>query len=353
MEHYSNFIGIDLGDRNSHVCVTDGAGAVLRELSVKTELVALVGALSAWPGSRVALETGTHSLWVARGLLAAGHSVVVADSRRVALIHGNMKKCDVVDARTLARLVRVDPELLSPVHVRSERTQGHLELLRARDALVGARTGLINHVRGAVKSFGERLGACSSEVFARKAGEQLPAALRAALLPVLELIGTLTAQIKGYDGKIATVSEEQYPAVELLRSVPGVGPITALGFVLSVESPGRFGRSRQLGAYFGLVPRRDQSGERDPQLRITKAGDAFMRRLLVSAAQYILGPFGPDTALRRWGLAKAAGGKRAKRVAVVAVARKLAVMLHAMWSNGTLYEADGPPKLLATALEVV
>lgn len=353
MEECISFVGIDLGDKNSHVCVTDGTGAVMREFLVKTERAALVGALVAWPGSRVALETGTHSLWAARALGAAGHSVVVADARRVALIHGNLKKCDVVDARTLARLVRVDVELLSPVHVRSERTQGHLELLRARDALVGARTSLINHVRGAVKSFGARLGACGSEAFARKAAEQLPETLKEALLPVVEQIGALTVQIKGYDGKIEAVSEAQYPAVELLRSVPGVGPITALGYVLTVESPGRFGRGRQVGAYFGLVPRRDQSGERDPQLRITKAGDAFMRRLLVSAAQYILGPFGPDTALRRWGLAKAAGGKRAKRVAVVAVARKLAVLLHALWSNGTMYEADGPPKVMATAMATV
>jgi transposase len=288
-------------------------------------------------------------LWVARALLGAGHSVVVADARRVALIHANVKKCDAVDARTLARLVRLDVELLSPVHVRSERTQGHLELLRARDALVGARTALINHVRGAVKSFGERLAGCGADAFAKRAVEQLPGALKAALLPVVEQVGSLTAQIKEYDVKIAAVSEQEYPAVELLRSVPGVGPITSLAYVLTVESPGRFARGRQVGAYFGLVPRRDQSGERDPQLRITKAGDGFMRRLLVSAAQYILGPFGPDTALRRWGLGKAAGGKRAKRVAVVAVARKLAVLLHAMWSDGTLYEADGPPKVMAAA----
>lgn len=344
MNEYSTYVGIDLGDKKSHVCVTDAVGTVVREFAVKTERSALAEALVPWPCSRVALETGTHSLWASRALEAAGHSVVVADARRVALIHKNAKKCDAVDARLLARLVRVDVEMLFPVYVRSERTQADLELLRARDVLVGARTSFINHVRGAVKSYGERLAPCGADVFARKALEQLPEALREALLPVVEQIGSLTAGIKEFDAKIDAVSEERYPAVAVLRSVPGVGPITALAYVLTVESPERFGSGRQVGAYFGLVPRRDQSGERDPQLGITKAGDEFVRRLLVSAAHYILGPFGPDTALRRWGLSKASGGKRAKRVAVVAVARKLAVLLHSMWSNGTLYEPDGLPK---------
>lgn len=344
MDHHSTFVGIDLGDRKSHVCVTDDAGKVLKEFTVTTERGALVSSLEPWPCSRVAMETGTHSPWAARALMSSGHAVVVANARRVALIHKNVKKCDAVDARMLARLVRLDVELLSPVHVRSEQAQVHLELLRARDALVAARTSLINHVRGVVKSYGARLNKCSSAAFAHKVVEQLPEALRESLLPVVEQIGALTALIKDYDAKIAAVSEVHYPAVELLRSVPGVGPITALGYVLTVESPERFDRSREVGAYLGLVPRRDQSGERDPQLRITKAGDRFMRRLLVSAAQYILGPFGPDTALRQWGLDKAAGGKRSKRVAVVAVARKLAVMLHSMWSNGTLYEPGGLPK---------
>lgn len=346
MDKHSTFVGIDLGDRKSYVCVTDDAGNILKEFTVKMERGALVSSLEPWACSRVAMETGTHSLWAARALEASGHSVVVADARRVALISKNVKKCDPEDARMLARLVRVDVELLYPVHVRSEQTQVHLELLRARDTLVASRTLLINHVRGVVKSHGERLESCSSGVFARKAAEQLPEALRESMLPIVEQIGGLTAVIKGYDAKIAAVSEAHYPAVELLRSVPGVGPITALGYVLTVESPERFDSPRQVGAYLGLVPRRDQSGERDPQLRITKAGDAFVRRLLVSAAQYILGPFGPDTALRKWGLDKASGGKRAKRVAVVAVARKLAVMLYSMWSNGTLYEPGGLSKAL-------
>lgn len=344
MEDHNNFVGIDLGDKKSQFCVTDATGALVGEFAVATSRTTLVAALLRWPVSRVALETGTHSLWAARALLDAGHTVVVADARKVALIHGNVKKSDVVDARTLARLVRVDVGLLSPVHVRSEKTQGDLGLLRARDTLVGARTALINHVRGAVKSYGERLAPCGADVFAKKATDQVPSPLRPALEPLLEQIALMTTQIKAYDQKIATLSEA-YPAVELLRSVPGVGPLTAIAYVLTIESARRFSSARHVGSYLGLVPRRDQSGERDPQLRITKAGDCFMRRLLVNAAHYILGPFGPDTKLRRWGLAKAAGGKRAKRVAIVAVARKLAVLLHTLWTDGTQYEAF-PPEVI-------
>jgi transposase len=353
MEKYISYVGIDLGDRTSRFCVTDNDGKVVKEFCSKTTRDGLMEALKRWPCSRVALETGTHSLWAARALGQAGHSVVVADARKVALIHANVKKCDALDARTLARLLRLDVELLSPVHVRSEQSQGHLELLKARDTLVRVRATLINHVRGAVKSAGDRLVKCSAAAFAHRAKQQVPAGLQEALLPLLEQIETLTARIKGYDATIESVSSEHYPQTHLLRAVAGIGPITSLAFVLTIEEPGRFKRGRQVGAYLGLTPRRDQSGERDPQLRITKAGNGFLRRLLVSAAQYVLGPFGPDTALRRWGLAKAGGAKRSKRIAVVAVARKLAVLLHTLWVNGMLYEAfpdgEGAAQLPAVA----
>jgi len=338
MGEYSTYIGIDLGDQRSHVCVMDAAGSVVREFTVKTERDAMVSGLSAWPGSRVAVETGTHSLWSSRALGQAGHSVVVADARKLALIHGSVKKCDALDARTLARLLRVDVELLSPVHVRSERTQGHLELLKARDTLVRVRTTLVNHVRGAVKSSGDRLPSCSAAAFATKVKDSIPEDLRTAVWPLLEQIASLTAQVKSYDREIESLCAESYPQTELLRGIAGVGPLTALAYVLVVEEAGRFSQGRQVGAYLGLTPKRDQSGERDPQLRITKAGNGFLRRLLVSASQYILGPHGPDTALRQWGLEKAGGGRRDKRRAVVGVARKLAALLHTLWANGMEYE---------------
>ncbi|MCF6284612.1 MAG: transposase [Candidatus Hydrogenedentes bacterium] len=167
----------------------------------------------------------------------------------------------------------------------------------------------------------------------------LPPALRPALFPILETIEGLTTTIKEYDRDIEKLCKEKYPETELLRSIPGVGPITALTFVLTLEAPERFASSRDVPAYVGLLPRRSQSGDSDPQLRITKCGSPQLRRLLVSCAQYILGTHGPDSELRQWGeRLMARGGAAAKKRAVVAVARKLTVILHRLWITGMLYE---------------
>jgi transposase len=152
-------------------------------------------------------------------------------------------------------------------------------------------------------------------------------------------IGSLTERVRQYDRKLEAVSKEHYPETELLRQVEGVGPLTALTFVLTLEDPYRFEKSRSVGAYLGLVPARDQSGDRDPQKRISKEGDQRLRKLLVSGAHYILGPFGSDSDLRRHGEKIASrGGKNAKNQAVVAVARKLSVLLHSLWISAEVYE---------------
>jgi transposase len=155
------------------------------------------------------------------------------------------------------------------------------------------------------------------------------------------MIQTLSAQIVAFDKQIECMAEEKHPATRSLRQVTGVGALTALTYVLVLEDPARFRQSRSVGSYLGLAPRLDETGGagRGPELSISKTGDALLRRLLVSSAHYILGPFGPDTDLRRWGLALAArGGKNAKKRTVVAVARKLAVLLHRLWSTGEAYE---------------
>jgi transposase len=212
-------------------------------------------------------------------------------------------------------------------------------IVRSREALVSARTQLVNHVRGAVKSFGARLPKCPAVSFHNKAPEHIPEALLPALGPLLETIGSLTRRIRQYDRRLEAIAKEHYPETELLRQVEGVGPLTALTFVLTVEDPYRFEKSRSVGAYLGLVPARDQSGDRDPQRRISKEGDEMLRKLLVSGAHYVLGPFGSDSDLRRHGEKIAArGGKNAKKRAVVAVARKLSVLLHSLWISGEVYE---------------
>jgi len=264
---------------------------------------------------------------------------LVANSRKVRLIYSNKRKTDEIDAENLARLARLDPKLLYPLKHRGEDSQAHLAIIRSRQALVGCRTQLVNHVRGAVKSFGGRLPKCPARSFHKRVAEHIPEALRPALGPILEQIGSLTERIKDYEHQLETISKEHYPETELLRQVEGIGPLTALTFVLTVEDPYRFEKSRCVGAYLGLVPATDRSGDRDPQKRISKEGDEMLRKLLVSSAHYVLGPFGSDSDLRRHGQKIASrGGKNAKKRAVVAVARKLAVLLHSLWITAEVYE---------------
>ena len=201
-----------------------------------------------------------------------------------------------------------------------------------------ARTKLVNHVRGAVKSFGGRVVGCTSHNF-HKALESIPEELHGAMEPLVETIGELTTRIKRFDKQIDRACETHYPETQRLLQVTGVGSLTALAFVLILEDPSRFDKSRTVGAYLGLTPGLDESGEHQPQLRITKAGDNLLRNLLVHCAHYILGHFGPDCDLRRHGEAIAKrGGKNAKKRAVVAVARKLAVLLHSLWCSAEVYE---------------
>jgi transposase len=288
---------------------------------------------------RIAIEAGTHSPWVSRLLEECGHEVLVANPRRTRLIYANKRKTDEVDAENLARLARLDPKLLHPLEHRGEESQAHLAIIRSRQALVSTRTQLVNHVRGAVKSFGARLPKCPARSFHKRAAEHIPEALRPALGPILETIGSLTERIRDYERQLETISKESYPETELLRQIEGVGALTALTFVLTLEDPYRFERSRSVGACLGLVPANDQSGDRDPQRRISKEGDELLRKLLVGSAHYILGPFGSDSDLRRYGQKIASrGGKNAKKRAAVAVARKLCVLLHRLWVSAELYD---------------
>lgn len=332
-------VGLDLGDRFSHLVVLDEEGEVVEEGRVATREEALRERFAGCSPMRIALETGTHSPWASRVLEECGHEVVVANSRKLRLIYENRNKNDRVDASYLARLARLDPRLLSPIQPRGKTTQKDLALLRSRDALVSARTQLINHVRGLVKSIGSRLPACSSRAFPKKVTEKIPESLRPGLLPVLEELASLNDRIKGIEKQLEVLCDAIYPQTKLLRQVTGVGPITSLAFVLTLEAPQRFQKSRTVGAFLGLVPGRKQSGRSDPQMRITKCGDRDLRRLLVNAAHYILGPFGPDSDLRRFGERIASrGGKNAKKRALVAVARKLAILLHHLWRSSEVYE---------------
>jgi transposase len=334
-------VGVDLGDRYSYLCFLDTeSGEVIEEGRLRTTPEALKRRFFSERPLRVAIEAGTHSPWVSRLLEECGHEVLVANPRKVRLIYASKRKTDELDAESLARLARLDPKLLYPLNHRGEDSQAHLAIIRSRQALIATRTQLIDHVRGAVKSFGARLPKCVARSFHRKAPEHLPEELVVALGPILETIGSLTERIRDYERQLEIISREHYPQAELLRQVEGVGPLTALTFVLTLEDPSRFAKSRSVGAYLGLVPASDQSGDRDPQRRISKEGDEMLRKLLVGSAQYILGPFAKeDSDLRRHGEKIASrGGKNAKKRAAVAVARKLSVLLHRLWVTGEVYE---------------
>ena len=339
MEDHSTIIGLDLGDRYSNYCVLDGDGEIVEEVRIRTTTEAMSKTFSRYEDARIAMEVGTHSPWVSRLLRAMGHEVLVANARKVRLIYQSDKKNDSFDAQTLARLARVDWRLLAPIEHRGEQAQLDLAVIRARDAVVKTRTNLINHVRGMVKSFGGRISKCSADAFCSRALQEMPEQLRTTLCAVVKTTADLTKQIRGYDKQIEAMAEQRYPEVKILTQISGVGVLTALAYMLVLEDPHRFNKSRSVGAYLGLRPRLQQSGQSDRQLRITKAGDQLVRRFVVGSAQYILGPFGPDCDLRRWGLALAArGGKNAKKRAVVAVARKLSVLLHRLWVTGEEYE---------------
>ncbi|HZJ03191.1 MAG TPA: IS110 family transposase, partial [Thermoleophilia bacterium] len=272
-------------------------------------------------------------------LAELGHEVIVANPRMLRFIYGSDSKNDRADAAYLARVGRLDPGLLHPIVHRSEETQGHRTVLRSRHALVQCRSSLINHARGTVKSFGSRLPRCTSENFAAKVDAHVPDILRPALGPVLDTITALTEQIRELDRRIDALAKDTYPETALLAQVPGVGRLTALAYVLTVEDPSRFAESRAVGSYLGLRPRQRDSGVSRPQLSITRSGDEFLRYLLVECAQHMLGYKGADTDLRRWGLKLAEhGGGSARKRAVVAVARKLSVLLLRLWVTGEVYE---------------
>jgi len=262
----------------------------------------------------------------------------VADSRRLALITQSLTKSDSNDCEMVARLARSDCKLLNPIEHKSEETQAGRELLAARSLFVGTRTKLVNHLRQVAKLFGERIPSCSVECIHKKAVGHIPEPVEGALKSVISVIEVLNKEIKSFDDQIKKLAETKYPHTVLLRGIGGIGPLIALAYVLTIENPHRFKQSRQVGPYLGLVPRRAQSGASDPQLRITKAGDREMRRLLVLAANYIMGQ-GPDCDLRRFGEKLAArGGKNARKRAKVAVARKLAVLMHRLWITGEVYD---------------
>ena len=344
-EQYRTIIGVDLGDKQHHVCITGKDGTIVSEKTITNNKTQLAKLAREHRGALVAVEVGTHSPWISRLIESNGCSCLVANARKLRAIYQNDRKSDELDARMLAKLARVDPDLLSPIQHGSETRQTHRLSITLRDSLVRRRADIISTIRFSLKSLGVRIPACATSCFAgRCRGELEDTPLLETVETSLQALDGLNSQIKALDKQIRRTAAEHYPQTRLLEQIAGVGPITSLSFVLAIGDPARFKDSRDVGAYLGLVPRRDQSGQNDKQLPISKAGNQEMRRLLVQCAQYILGRFGPDCDLRRYGLNLAAkGGRSAKRKAVVAVARKLAVLMLVLWKTGQSYEPFREP----------
>ena len=344
-------VGIDIGDRFSRYCLVKDV-EVMEEGRVRTESSALRRHFAGQPRMRIALECGTHSPWISRLLEELGHEVIVANARKIEAITGSDSKNDRYDAEQLARLADYNPKLLYGVRHRSRERQRDLTLIQARAALVRARTMLINTARGLVKSTGQRLPTCSSASFALQAKAKLPGELVESIGPLLEQAAALSAQIALLDQQVEGLVKK-YPEIRRLRTTPGVGPLVSATYVLTLNDVQAGEHSRSAGAFLGLRPRQQQSGDYDPQCGITKSGNTYLRSQLIQSAHYVLGRFGPDSALRRWGLKLAAGGgKRAKKRAVVAVARKLAVILHSLWRTGQNYQAFPQTTQPTTAVAV-
>ena len=335
----SRSIGVDLGKRISHVCVLVD-GEVEREFKVSSMAESWQQAFEPLERCRLIMEVGGPSPWVSRLLRKMGFDVWVVTPWTLKEIFKKQqrRKNDRNDARALALAGSQSPGMLKRIEHNGEQVQRDRITIVQRDTLVRARTRMIGCLRGVLGSLGIDVPICSSDAINRRIEEHVPQELRTSLAPMLVAVATISAQIKRLDDQIEELGE-RYAATKVVSQIKGVGTLTGLTFVLKVEDPRRFSSNRSVGAYFGLAQGQQQSGERDPQMPITKAGDDLMRRLLVQSAHYILGPFGEDSDLKRFGEAIAArGGPRAKRRAVVAVARRLAVLMLSLWKSGEVYE---------------
>ena len=358
-------VGLDLGDRTSRYCILDEVGEKASEDKLPTTKTGLSAVFGKMPPCRIALEVGTHSPWVSRQLGEMGHEVIVANAHQVKLITQSVKKNDRMDAERLARLARVDPKLLSPIQHRGPEAQADLAVIRARAALVDARTELINSARGLAKPMGERLKKCDADYVKESLADGMGEAVQAVIRPMLKSVEEISKQIGEYDRKIEGIAQ-RYPEMKLLTQVQGVGTLIALTYILTIEDAQRFEHSRDVGPYLGLTRKQRDSGDREPELGITKSGDRLLRRLLVQGAHCILRQGAPDSDLKAWGMARLAssgkpsgknvdpkagqkGSKRAKKKTIVAIARKLAVLLHRLWVTGEVYDPQYNRKAAAAA----
>lgn len=330
------YAALDVSDKTTHVCVVDGAGTIVWRGACASDPEALATVLKKRCPAviRVVLETGALSAFLYHGLIERGVPAICVCARHAkGVLSARVNKSDPHDAEGLAQLARTG--WFKAVRIKEETTHIERAHLKIREQLIASRQAMANQLRGLLKLFGLRLGQVTTPGKRRERLEALFAQrpeLRPVMQPLIEGIEALEDQIKR-SAKLLAASAGTDPVAARLMSVPGVGPFVALTYKSSIEDPGRFARGEDVGAYAGLVPRRNQSGERDYKGRISKAGDAMLRQALYEAANNLLARVKRPCALQAWGkkLAAAKGPKRAR----VAVARKLAVLLHRLWQSET------------------
>jgi transposase len=344
MEHY---VGIDVSLEFSSVCVVDETGMIVREAKVRSEPEALVAFLAGLGTAvtRVGLEAGPLSHWLHAGLAAAGHGAVLLETRHVkAALSAMVVKTDRRDARGIAQLLRMG--WYRPVHSKSLAAQEARALLAGRRMLLGKLLDLELSIRGILRGFGLKLGETTRSRFAGRVHELAAgqAMLEAVVEPMLRAREALRAEAAALHRRLLAVVRG-HPVCRRLMTVPGVGAVVALTFVAAVDDPARFRRSRDVGAHFGLTPKRYQSGETDVAGGITRVGDASVRAALYEAANVMLTRTTRFSALKRWAMevAKRRGARRAK----VALARKLGTVLHRIWVDGTEFRWGKAPAATA------
>jgi transposase len=331
VEHYA---GIDVSLERSSVCVVDGTGRIVREAKVASEPEALVGffAQLGLPVARIGLEAGPLSQWLHAGLTAAGFEAVLLETRHVkAALSAMVVKTDRKDARGIAQLLRMG--WFRPVHCKSPPAQEVRALLVGRKLLQGKLLDVELSIRGILRGFGLKLGQVSKGRFAARVRELVAGQpmLERVAEPMLRAREALRAEYQVLHRAVLAIVRADVTCRRLM-TVPGVGALVAVTFTTAVDDPARFRRSRAVGAHFGLTPKRYQSGETDVTGGISKVGDAMVRTALYEAANVMLTRSGKFSALKRWalGVAQRRGMRRAK----VALARKLATVLHRLWVDG-------------------
>jgi len=334
----SDFIGIDIGNKLNFICVLNREGKELFVGSIPNTKEAMLEYFDSIEKSSVVLEVCSHSPWISKLLVSIGHDVFICNPRKLSSVTQNIKKSDEEDCQMLAKLLLTGKHLLSPVHHAKEDAMRDFLLIKSRRSLVKCRTILINNSRGVVKAFGERISPnLSPDAFHKYAGASLKKETYEKIKDLIVVVGKTTDQILKYEKNINTLIKKKYPAAQLLQTINGVGPLTSLTYVLTIDDPARFEKSRDVGAFLGLVPRRDQSGDKDKQLPITKAGSKLLRSLLLNCANFILSEKGEDNQIKRFGLKIRGDGtsKSRSNKAKVAVARKLSVIMHQLWISNT------------------